>query len=109
MPATDAQKLDQRRSALERANDVRCGRAQIKKEIRDKIISVCDIIETRPDIMDDYTLGRLFMQQKGWGKERVRKFFMWKPRLEKTKVKNLTDRERKIVCDRWYEKEGYTI
>lgn len=83
--------------ALAEANRIRLGRAEIKREIRDGICSIREVIECRPDVMLSITMMELFKTQPRWGKKRVMKFLGRLSIGESRQLGALTERERKMI------------
>lgn len=97
-------KIEQRDAALQRANDIRLGRAQIKREIYDGTVTICDVLETQLDIMDSMTIFQLLTAQKGWSTVRYYKFMQPFAISPERKLRELTRRERMKLCQHWYER-----
>ena len=77
--------MKQHMEALARANTVRLGRAQIKRDIHDGHTTVIDVLETKPFVCDTMTICELLQSQKRWGRKRTLKFLI---RIEPTLTEN---------------------
>jgi len=97
--------------ALSRANYVRIGRAEIKREITQGMCSVLDVIECQPDVCDSMSIRELLCLQHRWGLTRVRKFlnecrYLTPPLAlnENRQIGKLTKRERRVLLVRLEER-----
>ena len=64
----------QRMRALERANEIRLARADLKRRIADGEVSAADVILAPPREAATWALGELLTSQRRWGGTRCRKF-----------------------------------
>jgi hypothetical protein len=80
--------------ALERANDVRCGRAALKRSIAEGRTDVSEVLLAPPSIASKMALGDLLMSQKGWGRVRSSRFLRSAGLTEFKTLGNLTQRQR---------------
>ncbi len=64
----------QRLRALERANEVRLARAELKRRIAEGDVSAGEVILASPWEASSWTVGDLLMSQRRWGSTRCRKF-----------------------------------
>jgi hypothetical protein len=80
--------------ALERANDVRCGRAALKRSIAEGRTDVSEVLLAPPPIVSKMALGDLLMSQKGWGRVRSSRFLRSAGLTEIKTLGNLTQRQR---------------
>ncbi len=88
----------QRLRALERANEVRLARAEIKRRIAEDELSAAEIILSCPWEVDTWSVADLLMSQPRWGVSRCRKFLT---RIEISEVKpvgKLTERQRLLLA-----------
>jgi len=96
----------QRLRALERANEVRLARAELKRQIADGEASAAEIILKPPPEAISWAIGELLMSQRRWGNTRCRKFLMRLQILETKPLGALTPRQRGVLaralesCDR---------
>jgi len=84
--------------ALERANQVRLARAELKRRVADGEIGVAEIILDCPWEADSMAVADLLMSQRRWGQTRCRKFLSQIPMSEKKTVGSMTDRQRKTLA-----------
>lgn len=90
--------MKQHEHALAKANLVRKERARIKQDIKDGHTTVIDVLAGRPFVCDTMTISELLMCQQQWGVRKVRKLLQSLPYTSgQTKLKNLTDRQRKLI------------
>jgi hypothetical protein len=88
----------QRLRALERANEVRLARAELKRQIADGEVSVADVLLSVPPYARSWAVSDLLMSQRRWGASKCRKF-LYKNRITETKpLGALTERQRKLLA-----------
>jgi hypothetical protein len=80
--------------ALERANQVRLARAELKREVATGEVSVAKVILDCPWEADSMAVADLLMSQRRWGQSRCRKFLAQIPMSEKKTVGSMTERQR---------------
>ena len=80
--------------ALQRANNVRCGRAALKRSIAEGRTDVSEVLLAPPSIVSTMALGELLMSQKGWGRVRSGRFLRSAGLTEIKTLGNLTQRQR---------------
>lgn len=83
--------------ALQRANEVRLARAELKRRIGAGEITVGDVVLSTPWEAASMTVAHLLMSQKRWGRTRCRKFLSAIPLTETKTVGSLTERQRHAV------------
>jgi hypothetical protein len=88
----------QRMRALERANEIRLARAELKRRIADGAVSAADVILAPPREADTWALGELLMSQRRWGNTRCSKFLSRFQINETKTVGALTDRQRRLLA-----------
>jgi hypothetical protein len=88
----------QRLRALERANEVRLARAELKRRIADGYISAAEVILASPWQASSWTVGDLLMSQRRWGTTRCRKFLARNQISEVKQVGCLTERQRRLLA-----------
>ncbi len=88
----------QRLAALERANEIRLGRAALKRRIALGKVSAAEIILNCPDAAFSWPVGDLLMSQRRWGTTRCRKFLSRNQIGETKPVGALTDRQRHVLA-----------
>jgi hypothetical protein len=88
----------QRALALQRANQVRFARAELKRRIAARDLSVGEIILACPQEVVRWPLGALLTSQPGWGRQRSLKFLARNQVSELKPVGQLTDRQRRLLA-----------
>ena len=89
----------QRMRALERANEIRLARADLKRRIAEGEVSVVEVLLDVPAHAANWAVSELLMSQRRWGESRCRKF-LWRNRINETKcVGALTERQRKMLAE----------
>ena len=89
----------QRQAALQRANEVRLARAELKRRIAEGSVSVAEIILSPPREVCRWTVGDLLMSQRRWGSTRCRKFLASNQINEMKEIGTLTLRQRGILAE----------
>jgi hypothetical protein len=89
----------QRLRALERANEVRLARAELKRRIAEGETSVAEVLQDPPYEAKSWAIGELLMSQRRWGSTRCRKFLSKHQIVETKPVGALTERQRRILVD----------
>jgi hypothetical protein len=89
----------QRLRALERANEIRLARAELKRRIAEGDVSAAEVILDPPCAALSWQIGDLLMSQRRWGSSRCRKFLMRNQISETKPVGALTDRQRRLLSD----------
>jgi len=88
----------QRLRALERANEVRLARAELKRRIADGEVSAAEVILAPPGAARSWAVGELLASQRRWGTTRCRKFLQ-RHRINETKpLGELTERQRRLLA-----------
>ena len=87
----------QRMRALERANEVRLARAELKRRIAEGETAVVEVLHDPPPEALTWAVGELLMSQRRWGATRCRKFLSKHQILETKQVGALTERQRRIL------------
>ena len=88
----------QRLRALERANEIRLARAELKRRIADGQVSAAEVILAPPCEASSWAIGDLLMSQRRWGTTRCRKFLVRNQINETKAVGALTDRQRRLLA-----------
>jgi hypothetical protein len=88
----------QRLRALERANEVRLARAELKRRIAGGDVSAAYVILACPSEASSWSVGELLMSQRRWGATRCRKFLQANKINELKPIGNLTDRQRHLLA-----------
>jgi hypothetical protein len=89
----------QRLRALERANEIRLARAELKRRIAEGDVSAAEIILNPPCAAHSWEIGELLMSQRRWGSSRCRKFLLRNQISETKPVIALTDRQRRVLAE----------
>lgn len=90
--------LPQHLQAHARANYVRTGRAQIKREVKAGR-PIAPLILDPPDVLATMTLYNLLRCQERWGVHRSRKFIHALDISEARTLERLTERQRRVVVE----------
>jgi hypothetical protein len=84
--------------ALERANQVRLARAELKRRVATGRAGVAEVILECPWEAESMAIGDLLMSQRRWGQTRCRKFLSQIPMSEKKTVGSMTERQRRTLA-----------
>ncbi len=84
--------------ALERANQVRLARAELKRGVAIGEIDAADVILACPWEAESMAVADLLMSQRRWGQTRCRKFLAQIPMSEKKTIGSMTDRQRHTLA-----------
>ena len=84
----------QRLRALERANQVRLARAELKRQIAGGEVPAASIILDSPWEASSWSVGDLLMSQRRWGSTRCQKFLRGLDIAETKQIGTLTQRQR---------------
>jgi hypothetical protein len=84
--------------ALERANQVRLARADLKRRIAGGELGVAEVILECPWEADSMAVADLLMSQRRWGQTRCRKFLAQIPMSEQKTVGSMTERQRRTLA-----------
>jgi hypothetical protein len=90
----------QRMRALERANQARCARAELKRRVAQGDIGVAEVILTGPWATERMAVADLLTSQRHWGHARVRKFLASVAISENKTIGSMTERQRRTVAAR---------
>jgi hypothetical protein len=96
--ATMAPASPQYMRALERANQVRLARAELKRRIALGEVDVAEVILECPWEADSMAVADLLVSQRRWGQTRCRKFLSQLPISEKKSVGSMTERQRRTLA-----------
>lgn len=88
----------QRLRALERANEIRLARAELKRQIAYGQISAAELILDPPTEADSWAIAELLLSQRRWGDTRCRKFLLRNQISETKPLGALTDRQRRLLA-----------
>lgn len=84
--------------ALERANEVRLARAELKRRVAMGEIDVATVILECPWEARSMAVVDLLMSQRRWGQTRCRKLLAQIPMPEKKTIESMTDRQRHTLA-----------
>ena len=84
--------------ALERANQVRLARAELKRRVAIGQTDVAEVILDCPWEADSMAVADLLTSQRRWGQTRCRKFLAQVPMSEKKTVGSMTERQRHTLA-----------
>ena len=92
--ATIAPSGPQHLRALERANEVRLARAELKRNLAMDEIHAAEVILDPPSEVESMAVADLLMSQRRWGQIRCRKVLSQIPMSERKTVGSMTERQR---------------
>jgi hypothetical protein len=92
--------------ALERANQVRLARAELKRRVAMSELGVAEVIMDCPWEAESMAIGDLLLSQRRWGQTRCRKFLAQVPMSEKKTVGSMTERQRRTLAAMLTEPRG---
>lgn len=96
--ATPVAPAPQHMKALQRANEVRLARAELKRRIYEGDIGVGEVTLTCPWEAASMTIGELLVSQRRWGAARCRKFLAATGMPETKTVGSMTERQRRALA-----------
>jgi hypothetical protein len=88
----------QHMQALQRANEIRLARAELKREVAKGTITVGEVILNRPSEVASMTIAELLTSQRRWGTTRCSKFLADIGMPETKTVQSMTDRQRSLLA-----------
>jgi hypothetical protein len=88
----------QHMQALQRANEVRLARAELKRRVSEGAITAGDVVLTCPWEAASMTIAELLVSQHRWGATRCRKFLAEIGMPETKSVGSMTDRQRRALA-----------
>lgn len=106
--ATIAPAPPQHMQALQRANEVRLARAELKRRIAAGEISASEVILGCPWEADSMSVADVLMSQRRWGHTRCRNFLAGIPMSETKTVGSMTERQRHALSDLLARQGGRT-
>jgi len=104
--ATIAPPGPQHMRALERANQVRLARAELKRRVAFGAIEVGEVILHCPWEAHGMAVADLLVSQRRWGQTRCRRLLARIPMSEKKTVGSMTDRQRHALAAMLSSAEG---
>jgi hypothetical protein len=81
--------------ALQRANEIRLARADLKRGVATSEIDVAEVLLDCPEEAEGMTVADLLMSQRRWGQMRCRRFLSQVPITERKTIGSLTERQRR--------------
>ena len=84
--------------ALEKANEVRLARAELKRAITRGEMEASEVIRGCPREVTSMSVAELLMSQRRWGRTRARKFLMPLRIGENKELGALTERQRRLIA-----------
>jgi hypothetical protein len=96
--ATAVAAMPQHIQALQRANEVRLARAELKREVGRGAITVGEVILNRPWEAASMTIAELLTSQHRWGTTRCSKFLASIGMPETKTVESMTERQRSLLA-----------
>jgi hypothetical protein len=93
-PAPEPQHMQ----ALQRANEVRLARAELKRRVAEGAVTAGDVILKSPWEAASMSIGELLTSQHRWGSTRCRKFLGEIGMPETKTVGSMTERQRRAVA-----------
>jgi hypothetical protein len=84
--------------ALERANQVRLARAELKRRVAIGEVDVAEVILDCPWEAESMAVADLLMSQRRWGQTRCRKFLSQIPMSESKRIGSMTERQRRTLA-----------
>ena len=89
----------QHMQALQRANEVRLARAELKRKVANGALTVDEVILARPWEAASMTITELLTSQPRWGGTRCAKFLARIGLPETKTVGSMTERQRQLLAD----------
>jgi hypothetical protein len=84
--------------ALQRANEVRLARADLKRRVAEGDTSAAEVILSSPWEVESMAVADLLMSQRRWGHTRCRKFLAGIPMSENKTIGSMTERQRRTLA-----------
>lgn len=88
----------QRHQALDRANEIRLARAELRRRIASGEIFAASVLLDVPDEARTMEVGELLIQQRRWGLKRTRRFLGRNQVAETKAIGQLTERQRQLLA-----------
>ena len=89
--------------ALERANQVRLARAELKRRVAIGELDAAEVILECPWEADSMAVADLLTSQRRWGHTRCRKFLSQVPLSERKTIGSMTERQRRRLAELLFE------
>jgi hypothetical protein len=84
--------------ALQRANEVRLARAELKRRVAERDLSAAEVIMSCPWEANSMAVADLLTSQRRWGHARCRKFLASIPMSEAKTLGSMTERQRRALA-----------
>jgi hypothetical protein len=84
--------------ALQRANEVRLARAELKRRVAEGELTAAQVVLESPWQAESMTVADLLVSQRRWGRTRCRRFLAQASLTETKTIGTLTDRQRRVVA-----------
>ena len=84
--------------ALQRANEVRLARAELKRRVAEGELTASEVVLDAPWEASSMAIADLLMSQRRWGRTRCRRFLASVPLSETKTIGSLTERQRRAVA-----------
>jgi hypothetical protein len=88
----------QHMQALQRANEVRLARAELKRRIGYGDTSAAEVVLSSPWEVETMAVAELLMSQRRWGHTRARRFLAAIPMAETKTIGSMTERQRQTLA-----------
>ncbi len=88
----------QHMQALQRANEVRLARAELKRRVKKRAVTVSEVILTCPPEAHRMPIGELLESQPRWGAARCRNLLDEIGMPETKTVGSMTERQRRVLA-----------
>ncbi len=98
MKATAIAYGPQHMQALQRANEVRLARAELKRRVTEGETTAATVIRTSPWEAESMAVAELLMSQHRWGHTRARRFLAGVPMTETKTIGSMTERQRQNLA-----------
>jgi len=89
----------QHMQALQRANEVRLARAELKRRVMEGETSAAEVILASPWEAETMAVAELLMSQHRWGHTRARRFLATVPMTETKTIGSMTERQRASLAE----------
>jgi hypothetical protein len=96
-PATTIAPAPQHIQALQRANEVRLARAELKRQVAEGVVPVGNVIAECPWEAASMTIAELLVSQRRWGTTRCAKFLTGIGMPETKTIGSMTERQRSVL------------
>ena len=98
MNATAIAQGPQHMRALQRANEVRLARAELKRRVTEGETTAAAVILDSPWEAESMAVAELLMSQHRWGHTRARRFLAGVPMTETKTIGSMTERQRRTLA-----------